>query len=92
LSKSLLDLAVQLKQSVRGFGAAIEGEKGILDAAVGGLDKSTGAMEGAGGKMKLLSRETEGVGWFKRIRLYLEVAGLWLLVVLLVFVFPKLRF
>ena len=49
-------------------------------------------MEGAGGKMKQLSRETEGAGWFRRMRLYAEVAGLWVLVVLLVFVFPKLRF
>ena len=92
LQRSLLDLAVQLKQSVRGFGASIEAEKDTLDATVAGLDNSTGAMEGAGGKMKMLQRETEGAGWFKRMRLYAEVAGLWVLVVLLVFVFPKLRF
>jgi hypothetical protein len=92
LQRSLLDLAVQLKQSARGFNASMEAEKGILDAAASGLDKTMGGMEGAGGKMKQLSRETEGAGWFRRMRLYAEVAGLWVLVVLLVFVFPKLRF
>ncbi|KIW01774.1 uncharacterized protein PV09_06946 [Verruconis gallopava] len=92
LQTSLLNLAVQLKQSARGFGASIEQEKGTLNAAILGLDKSVGGMEGAGGKMDSLRRETEGVGWWRRMRLYVEVGGLWLLAVLLVFVFPKLRF
>ena len=92
LQSSLLDLAIQLKQSVRGFGASIEAERDTLEATGLGLEKGVGGMEGAGGKMKQLSRETEGAGWFRRMRLYAEVAGLWVLVVLLVFVFPKLRF
>jgi hypothetical protein len=92
LQASLLNLAKQLKTSVQGFGSSMESEKGTLDATVLGLDKSMGGMEGAGGKMKQLQRETEGAGWFRRMRLYAEVAGLWVLVVLLVFVFPKLRF
>jgi hypothetical protein len=92
LQASLLNLAKQLKTSVQSFGTSIESEKGTLEATVLGLDKSMGGMEGAGGKMKQLQRETEGAGWFKRIYLYAQVAGLWLVLVLLVFVFPKLRF
>jgi hypothetical protein len=92
LQASLFNLARQLKSSVQGFGVQIESEKGTLDATVLGLDKSVGGMEGAGGKMDQLRRETEGAGWFRRLYLYGQVAGLWVLVVLLVFVFPKLRF
>jgi len=77
---------------VKSFSSTIENEKGTVDATVSALDKSVGGMEGAGGKMKLLQRETEGAGWFRRMRIYAEVAALWVVLVLLVFVGPKLRF
>lgn len=92
LASDLLNLAAQLKMSARNFGATLEAEKGTLDATVQGLDKGVGGLDGASGKMKQLQRETEGVGWFRRMRLYLEVGGLWLAVILLVFILPKLRF
>lgn len=92
LSASLLSLAAQLKSSAASFQSTIESEKGTVDATVEALDKSSGSMEGAGGKLKTLQRETEGAGWFRRMRIYAEVAGLWVLLVLLVFVGPKLRF
>lgn len=92
LQSSLLSLAQQLKTSAKSFGSHIESEKGTLEATVLGLDKSVGGMEGAGGKMKQLQRDSEGWNFFQRIRLYVEVAVLWVVLVLLVFVGPKLRF
>jgi hypothetical protein len=42
--------------------------------------------------MGMLQRMTEGEGWWGRMKLYAFVYGLMVVLVLVVFVLPKLRF
>ncbi|KAL5119887.1 hypothetical protein ACEQ8H_002249 [Pleosporales sp. CAS-2024a] len=92
LTTSLLDMARQLKQQSMHFGQTLEGDKGILDRAVSGLDKNQLGMEAASQRMGTLRRMTEGKGMLARIKLYAMIAGLWIAAFLVVFVGPKIRF
>jgi len=92
LTTSLLEMARQLKQQSIQFGSTLEGDKGILDRALLGLDKNTSNMDAASKRMGALRRMTEGKGWWDRIKLYGMIAGLWLIAFLIVFVGPKIRF
>jgi hypothetical protein len=92
LTTSLLDMAKQLKQQSVHFGQTLEGDKGILDRAVSGLDKNQLGMDAASRRMGTLRRMTEGRGWFARMKLYGMIFGLWLVAFLIVFVGPKIRF
>ncbi|KAH9866140.1 hypothetical protein J1614_008704 [Plenodomus biglobosus] len=92
LTTSLLEMAKQLKQQSIQFGSTLEGDKGILDRALSGLDKNTINMDAASKRMGTLRRMTEGKGWWDRIKLYGMIAGLWLIAFLIVFVGPKIRF
>ena len=92
LTTGLLGLARALKESSVNFGAALEGEKDVLERAEGGLDKSAQGMEAAERKMGTLRRMSEGQGWWGRIKLYGMIFGLWIACFLFVFVGPKLRF
>lgn len=92
LTTSLLEMAKQLKQQSIHFGNTLEGDKGILDRAVEGLDKNTLGMEAAGQRMGTLRRMTEGRGWWARMKLYGLIFGLWVAAFLIVFVGPKIRF
>lgn len=92
LTTSLLEMAKQLKQQSIQFGSTLEGDKGILDRALSGLDKNTINMDAASKRMGTLRRMTEGKGWWGRIKLYGMIAGLWLIAFLIVFVGPKIRF
>ncbi|CBX98713.1 hypothetical protein IAQ61_007662 [Plenodomus lingam] len=92
LTASLLDMARQLKQQSIQFGSTLEGDKGILDRALSGLDKNTINMDAASKRMGTLRRMTEGKGWWDRVKLYGMIAGLWLIAFLIVFVGPKIRF
>lgn len=56
------------------------------------MDNSAGGMEAAQKRMGLLRRMTEGKGRLGRIILYLWVGGLWIALILVMFVMPKLRF
>ncbi|KAF2462222.1 hypothetical protein BDY21DRAFT_330802 [Lineolata rhizophorae] len=92
LTSSMLKMAQALKvQSVQ-FGESLEAEKGVLDRAGKGLDKNTTGMEAAERRMGTLRRMTEGKGWWGRMMLYAWIAGLWVLLLVIVFVLPKLRF
>jgi hypothetical protein len=92
LTSSLLEMAKQLKQQSQHFNTTLEGDKGVLDRAVQGLDRSTLGMEAAGQRMGTLRRMTEGRGWWDRMKLYGLVFGLWIVAFLIFFVGPKIRF
>lgn len=92
LSTSLLEMARQLKQQSIHFSNTLEGDKGVLDRAVEGLDKSSLGMDAAGQRMGTLRRMTEGRGWWDRMKLYAIIFGLWVVAFLIVFVGPKIRF
>ncbi|KAF1918475.1 hypothetical protein BDU57DRAFT_586870 [Ampelomyces quisqualis] len=85
LTSSLLEMAKQLKQQSVHFGQTLEGDKGILDRAVSGLDKSQLGMDAASRRMGTLRKMTEGKGWFARLKLYGMIFGLWLVAFLVVF-------
>lgn len=92
LTNSLLEMAKQLKQQSVHFGNTLEGDKGVLDRAVSGLDNSTLGMDAASSRMGTLRRMTEGRGWLARMQLYGMIFGLWVVIFLIVFVGPKIRF
>lgn len=92
LTDSLLEMAKQLKQQSVHFHNTLEGDRGVLDRTVEGLDRSTLGMEAAGQRMGTLRRMTEGRGWFARLKLYGIIFGLWIVAFLIVFVGPKIRF
>ncbi|KAK1247965.1 hypothetical protein MKX07_000853 [Trichoderma sp. CBMAI-0711] len=92
ISSSILQMASALKESSKSFSATLEEDRTVLGAAGASMEKSELSMEAAQGRMGSLRRMTEGKGWWGRMILYAWVYGLMVLLVLLVFVFPKLRF
>lgn len=92
LTESLLQMAQQLKAQSIHFSNTLEGDKGVVDRAVSGLDKNQINMDAASQRMGTLRRMTEGKGWWDRMKLYAIIGGLWLLAFLIVFVGPKIRF
>lgn len=92
LTESLLGMAKQLKQQSQHFNQTLEGDRGVLDRVVEGLDRSSLGMDAAGQRMGTLRRMTEGRGWWARMKLYGMIFGLWLIAFLIVFVGPKIRF
>lgn len=92
LTSSLLSLATQLKNSAQSFSTSLESEKSVLERAAQGLDKNIAGMDAAGRRMGTLRRMTEGKGWWGRMMLYAWIAGLWLIIFLVVFIGPKIRF
>lgn len=92
LTESLVQMAQQLKAQSVHFNNTLEGEKGIVDRAVSGLDSNQINMDAASRRMGTLRRMTEGRGWWDRIKLYAMIGGLWLLAFLIVFMGPKIRF
>ncbi|KAK2629885.1 hypothetical protein QTJ16_000705 [Diplocarpon rosae] len=92
LTSSMLDMATALKDSSLVFQVALEEEKSVLDSATKGLDKNELGLEAAQRKMGYLRTMTEGKGWWGRMMMYAWIAGLMVVAILIVFVFPKLRF
>ena len=92
LTESLVQMAQQLKAQSVHFNNTLEGDKGIVDRAVSGLDSNQINMDAASRRMGTLRRMTEGRGWWDRIKLYAMIGGLWLLAFLIVFMGPKIRF
>ncbi|UKZ82311.1 hypothetical protein TrVFT333_010097 [Trichoderma virens FT-333] len=92
ISDSILKMASALKESSKSFSATLEEDKNILGSAGASMEKSEQSMEAAQGRMGSLKRMTEGKGWWGRMMLYAWVYGLMVSLILLVFVFPKLRF
>ncbi|KAI0550208.1 hypothetical protein F4679DRAFT_583701 [Xylaria curta] len=92
LTESMVSMAKALKASTNAFSSALREDHYVLDGAGKGLDRSERNLEGVAGRMGNLRRLTEGKGWWGRMILYAWIAGLAVFAVLLVFVFPKLRF
>ncbi|KAG9245767.1 hypothetical protein BJ878DRAFT_499960 [Calycina marina] len=92
ITTSMLSMATELKQRSRAFAAALAGEKEVLERAAKGLESNELGMETAQRKMGFLSTYTEGRGWLVRLMIYPMIVGLWLLALMIVFMFPKLRF
>jgi hypothetical protein len=92
LSESILQLARNLKQSTLSFAEAIETDKEAVDRAGEGLNQNERGLDAAARRMSQLIQATEGKGWIGRMILYAWVYGLMLLLVVMVFALPKLRF
>ncbi|KAK0748857.1 hypothetical protein B0T21DRAFT_421242 [Apiosordaria backusii] len=92
LSESILQLASQLKASSQAFSMSLEEDKELVDKAGEGMNKTGEGMDAVTRRMTTLQRMTEGEGWWGRMRLYAIVYGLMVVLVLVVFVLPKLRF
>ena len=92
LSESILKLASDLKLSSQAFSASLDQDKEMVDKAGQGMTKTGERMEGVTKRLGVLSRMTEGEGWWGRMRLYAIVYGLMVVLVLVVGVLPKLRF
>jgi hypothetical protein len=92
LSESILKLASELKASSYAFNASLEEDKELVERAGKGMSKTGEQMEGVTRKIGVLQRMTEGEGWLGRMKLYGMVYGLMVVLVLVVFVLPKLRF
>ncbi|KAH8165057.1 hypothetical protein CIB48_g3197 [Xylaria polymorpha] len=92
LTESMVSMAKALKASTHAFSSALREDQDVLQGAGKGLDRSERNLEGVAGRMGNLRRLTEGKGWLGRMMLYAWIAGLAVFAVLLVFVFPKLRF
>ncbi|KAK0670608.1 hypothetical protein QBC41DRAFT_317377 [Cercophora samala] len=92
LSESILQLATQLKASSQAFSMSLEEDKEVVEKAGEGMNKTGEGMDAVTRRMTMLQRMTEGEGWWGRMRLYAIVYGLMVVLVLVVFVMPKLRF
>ncbi|KAI1426035.1 hypothetical protein F5Y12DRAFT_713691 [Xylaria sp. FL1777] len=92
LTESMVSMAKALKASTHAFSSALREDQDVLEGAGKGLDRSERGLEGVAGRMGNLRRLTEGKGWWGRMMLYAWIAGLAFFAVVLVFVFPKLRF
>ena len=99
-------MAQQLKESTQGIGMSLEEDKDVLERAGQGMEKTQGGMEGAQKGLRNLqgTRSGQGAGgwlldgggllggWMWEWKMYGIIAGLWILLILLVFVGPKFRF
>ena len=92
LVENILGYASALKDSSRRFHDTLEEDKLAVERAAEGMDRAGTGMEGARRRMGVLGRMTEGKGWWGRVILYAWVYGLMVVLVLLVFALPKLRF
>jgi hypothetical protein len=92
LTESMVAMAQALKASTHAFSSALREDQDVLEGAGKGLDRNERGLESVAGRMGNLRRLTEGKGWLGRMMLYAWIAGLAVFAVLLVFVFPKLRF
>lgn len=92
VTEELLRMASQLKLSSQKFGEALQEDTEVLGHAVKGLNKNELSLEAAARRMGAITRMTEGKGWYGRIMLYAWIYGLMVVLVLVVFALPKLRF
>ncbi|PHH75499.1 hypothetical protein CDD80_2333 [Ophiocordyceps camponoti-rufipedis] len=92
LSESILRMAGALKASSQRFSSTLEADKEVLGRAGEGIDRTEKGMDAARGRMGTLRRMTEGKGWWGRMLLFAWVYGLMVVLLLMVFAMPKLRF
>ncbi|KAK1779238.1 hypothetical protein QBC45DRAFT_412052 [Copromyces sp. CBS 386.78] len=92
LSESILKLATELKASSQAFSSYLEEDKETLERAGEGMNKTEQGMTKVTGRMSTLQRMTEGEGWWGRMMLFAYIYALMILLLVVVFVLPKLRF
>ncbi|KAF3059283.1 hypothetical protein GL218_04438 [Daldinia childiae] len=92
LAESMVGMARALKESTHRFASSLREDEDVVRAAGTNLERNERGLGAVAGRMGALRRLTEGKGWWGRMLLYLWIAGLAVFAVLLVFVFPKLRF
>lgn len=88
----MLGLAQRLKESTKTVSAGLESDKEVVGAAGEGLEGTERRMEAATGRMGLLKKMTEGEGWWGRMMLWARIGVMFVLLLLIMFVMPKLRF
>lgn len=92
LTEAMSKITKELKLSSLRFSEALEEDKEMTEQAAQGLGKNELGLEAAARKMGALTQMTEGKGWWGRIILYAWIYGLMVVMILVVFVLPKLRF
>ncbi|KAG6364873.1 hypothetical protein INS49_006477 [Diaporthe citri] len=92
ITEAMSKITKELKLSSLRFSEALEEDKEMTEQAAKGLSKNELGLEAAARRMGALTRMTEGKGWWGRIILYAWIYGLMVVLVLVVFVLPKLRF
>lgn len=92
ITEAMSKITKELKLSSLRFSEALEEDKEMTEQAAKGLSKNELGLEAAARRMGALTRMTEGKGWWGRIMLYAWIYGLMVVMVLVVFVLPKLRF
>ena len=92
LSESILKLATELKASSQAFSSYLDEDKEVMERAGEGMNKTEQGMTKVTGKMSTLQRMTEGEGWWGRMMLFAYIYALMILLLVVVFVLPKLRF
>lgn len=92
LTEAMSKITNELKLSSLKFSEALEEDKEMTEQAAKGLSSNELGLEAAARRMGALTRMTEGKGWWGRIILYAWIYGLMVVLVLVVFVLPKLRF
>lgn len=92
ITEAMSKITKELKLSSLRFSEALEEDKEMTEQAAKGLSKNELGLEAAARRMGALTRMTEGKGWWGRVILYAWIYGLMVVLVLVVFVLPKLRF
>lgn len=92
ITEAMSKITKELKLSSLRFSEALEEDKEMTEQAAKGLSSNELGLEAAARKMGALTRMTEGKGWWGRVILYAWIYGLMVVLVLVVFVLPKLRF
>ncbi|KAI3398486.1 hypothetical protein diail_9168 [Diaporthe ilicicola] len=92
ITEAMSKITKELKLSSLRFSEALEEDKEMTEQAIKGLSKNEVGLEAAARRMGALTRMTEGKGWWGRVILYAWIYGLMVVLVLVVFVLPKLRF
>ena len=92
LTSSLVGLATQLKLSAQAFSDDLADDAQQVSNTEEALSKNKSGLDAATQRMGLLRRMSEGRWWWGRMVLYAGIGVLWVVLVLVVFVGPKLRF
>lgn len=106
ISESLLQMARQLKVSTQGIGLSLEEDREVLEKASSNMDKTHDSMENTQGRLRNLKALQSGGsgtwllggqhgllgGWMWEWKMYAIIAILWVVLILVVFVGPKIRF
>lgn len=92
LADKVFRMAQAMKRQQQSIASSLESEKDVLGLATEGMERTGRGMEATRGRMGMLTRMTEGKGWWGRMILFAWVYGLMVALMVLVFVMPKLRF